>query len=232
MIYDGNDFKGLVVVEKIKRPPLAPVEHSTADWTADGDFPLSTRLATKTIQCDMRMIAPVRGTMNQVDSLELRRRKIVGMLFRRKPKKLILHDAPDLYEMAYLDGETDFERFTHTASMTVKWKCAPASYGATRKRSMPYGGSTRVRVDGTYPTAPILTVEADGPFDLLFDDTVFTVNANIKGSVIVDAVNHTVTNKGLSVPFTTDSFFPEWEPGVHETGCLRPFSFSWEERWL
>lgn len=234
LIYDGYDFHHLLHVEQIKRPLMAETINSLEDNNGgDGQFYMGNRLGAKTIEVDVRMLAPVTGFRNQRHKLETIRRNLTAALRRREPCKLVLEDAPDLYEMAVLDGAVDLEKLWYSKSTTLSWLCpSPASYGQTRFKQS-NGGVVHTRVVGTYPASPILTIQADKPFSVRFDDAYFPI-LEVKGKnpVILDTLHHTVTQDGEPLFYSVLADFPAWDPGDHSIACEFPYEVEWVERWL
>lgn len=232
MIYDGFDFRSLIKVEDVHRPTMPPVLLNTKDTPGqDGDVIQGVTLEPKTIEVDIRLIAGVHGLPNQKFGIKDLRRKLSWQLFRRQPCKLVLHDEPDIYEMAILDGSTDLEAFCYTRFTTLTWHCECASYGKTRTKSS-NGGTVSTYVNGTYRTAPVVMVKANGAFTIQFDGQPFEVTENVKGNVIINAEDHSITCDGERVEISYFAKYPTWEPGIHKVTCNLPYTVKFRERWL
>lgn len=232
IVYDGWDFAGYLHVEAVRRPLMA-------ERAADTESrPRGARLESvasdpKTIEVDVRLVARVRGRARQREQLEQLRRLVAGKLLRDEPCKLVLPDAPDLYDMAVLDGSTDLERVSCTSKATLSFLCPdPRSWGETGVRQMEQGGEVTCLVGGNDATAPVVAVVADGPFTVLFDGVPFDVLGAPVGLCGIDAEEHAVACGGLAVRYSIMSDFPEWAPGVHRVECDRPYAVRWCDRWL
>lgn len=241
MKYDGHDFKNDFKVEEIQRSLLP--ELSTTPMTSevlDGETHLFTRISGREIRVVIRIITPVPGAKNQQRKFEQKRRQICGALLSKTPKKLVLDDAPDVYEMAVIDGATDLDRFVYTGTTTLVFRCfGPAAFGETSSEVAKQGGKLTVCVDGNTATQPVVIVTAAGPFTVTFDGEPFEVTGSVTGDVIIDAretreneFGHFVTdNEGRVVPYSIMSDWPIWEPGTHTVECSRPFAVQWTDRW-
>ena len=234
MIYDGHNFTGELHVEQIRRPLIAEVSNELMELPgADGAIHRNMRLSSKTIEVDVRLIAPIAGRKNQNLKLEDIRRKLGTNLVRRTPCKLVLDDAPDLYDMAVLDGSTDLERLAYTKSATLSWVCPhPASFGKWHYKSSEGPGELNIRVAGNYPASPLISVISEGAFNLTIDGIPFELTQEAIGEVIIDAETHTVTVNDEPAAYSIYSDFPLWAYGQHTVVCDSPFAVGYRERWL
>lgn len=238
MIFDGFDFDSLLKVEDIDRPLIAPIDADVDELSADGGVFQNWRLSTKEIAVTVRLMRPD-PTYTLDQGFEKTRRKLAGLLYRRTPCKLVLRDAPDLYELATMTDSSSIEKFVYSRTTTLNFVCPePASYGRLQERTTSTGKLT-CEVDGTYPTAPVVDIEAQGPVTITFDGAEFEITGAKKGMVTLDARNphsfatgHKVYQDGYNIAFSIFSDFPVWEPGEHEVKCEAPFRVRWEERWL
>lgn len=234
MIYDGTDLSSLLHVQAVRRPLAAEITNDVMDLTSgNGGLFTHNRLSSRIIETDVFFLAKVPGKTKRNYELEQLRRQLGIALYRSKPCKLVLDDAPDLFEMAVLDGSTDLNRLNWSSSTTLSWVCPePASYGQYHQKTCD-GGQTYVNVHGSYPTAPILTVHARGAFSVKFDDSYFPIlETNGNDPVVIDSVNHLVTQGGEPLFYSIMADFPSWDAGAHSVTCEYPYTLEWHERWL
>lgn len=236
MRYDGQDLSHLFKVESVGRSVLPPVEvNQTTIGGRDGSVFGSTALGALEIEVRVRLIAPrAVGIEAQRQSFDALRRRVAVSLYRDHLCELVLDDAPDVYYMAVLSGDTDIERFAETGGATLTFLCPESiAHGHTFTRKAHNGGTQRVNVGGSYPTAPVLTCACNGsPVSATFDGKPFRTVRAASGTLVVDAVSHTCEVDGSPVPVNIEDDYPSWEPGIHEVSCSLPYEVVWEERWL
>lgn len=241
MIYDGYDCCDLLRVEDIDRPIVADLEYESENFVdLDGTTSTGVSRDAKLIVVAVRLVRPF-PYLGINAGFEKMRRLLGKVLFRRKPCKLVLHDAPDIYDMAMMTDSTALNKAVYTRTAELNFVCpSPSSWSEQLyRKEMTEGGKAECLVDGNDDTEPVVYVNADGPFTVAFDDEVFEVTESVTGQVIIDARNrrdsatgHHVYRGDLTVTFSTDSYFPKWEPGVHTVECDRPFAVEWRARWL
>lgn len=233
MIYDGHDFKDLLVVEDIQRPLISPIDASIDNYSGlDNSTFFGASFKSKTITVTVRIDRPFRELSINA-GFEKARKKLAGLLFRREPCKLILHDAPDLYEMAILSGTTDLQKLVYIQKADLDFKCInAASYGQYHIKDSS-GGQLFCDVGGTATTYPIITIESTRKVNLAIDGNAFEfLEQRMKGTVVVDCERHIATCNGAGIVYSIYSDFPSWDPGIHEIYCDCPFKVEWRERWL
>lgn len=234
MIYDGFDFSKLLRVESIDRPlmPRVDVDSESIDG-ADGERVNSVTLKAMTVDVKVRLVRPFED-MGRRQGLEGMRRLLSGRLLRREPRKLTLDDAPDTYLMAVLSGDTDLDRIVTTHTATLSWYCAdPVSYGREGRRSAT--GRARVNVGGSYPTAPVVSVDVPGStYTVTVDGKTMRALGTTEGDapLVFDCAAHLVSKGGTPVKLDVRDDFATWEPGIHVVECADPFTVTWRERWL
>lgn len=241
MKYDGFDFRPFLRVEDINRPLISEISTQTETYAGrEGSVFGSSSRAEKIIEVTVRLIRPYNDTFSLNDGFEKARRQLAGRLYRTEPCKLWLHDAPDVYEMAIMSGQSEIEKLVYTRVSTLTFLCpSPSSYGVLRTENST-GGKVICRVDGNDVTEPLVAVSSTGPFTVKFDGADFEVTQSVTGEVFIDArryddepTGHRVfTSDMQTVAYSIYSDFPVWTPGVHTVECSRPFAVSWRERWL
>lgn len=238
MIFDGYDMGSLLTVEDITRPLMPQVSADIDEVPArDGGMVRSVSLGVREIEVRVRMFAPFVGYRDQAGGLERLRREIAGRLWRTEPKKLVLHDAPDLYDMALLTDFGQLERLSHTQSTTLTFTCTEgASFGRTRRKRI--RGSGVIDVGGTYCTAPIITVSTpDATTAVIWDGRTTRVEGQHPGEgpfVFDGTEDGCCTREGQYVPVDVHDDFPVFAPGHHVVQVPEGAEalVEWTERWL
>lgn len=229
MIFNGYDFGHLLTVERIRRPLMPRINGDTVSIGGDGSRTASVTLDSMEIEVEVRIIE-----RSQVD-FEKARREIAGRLWGRTPRKLVLHDAPDLYYMAYLVDDTDIDKLLHTGGITLRFHCDdPVAYGTEQVRVCD-GGKVWCNVGGTFATAPIVEVSTNASDAVVYcDGEPMTALGSLTGDdpLVFDCVSHVIAKGGRTVKMSVHDDFAEWEPGAHAVECDFPFTVRWVERWL
>lgn len=232
MIYNGFNFKDLFVVEDVDRPQMPPIDVKLTERDGiDGAEFDSASFNSKTINVTIGIHRPFEKLLGLDGGFERARRLINNHLYTGKPEKLILPDAPDLYEMAILNGTLDIEKFVYYRREVLTFVCPKAySYSAKRTRVCD-SGSKYVHVKGNATVYPVTTVQANGTFMIEFDGKPFETVEEVTGNVVIDAKDRLVTCDGNPVRYSLFNDLPEWQPGRHQVECPFPFKVEWVERW-
>lgn len=235
MIYDGYDFRPILRVEKIDRPIMASVDADYDRYSGmDGGVLGSVRLEPLKIKVTVCAIRPPGG--RGTEWFEGVRRELSRRLFRREPRKLVLHDAPDLYNMAVLSDDTDVDDLVTAGRCELTFLCPdPVAYGKEERREAPAGAELTVEVGGTYRTAPVIEVQTDGSAETVtVDGEGMSALGTLAGDqpLVFDCGSREVRKGAAAVKMDIMDDFAEWEPGRHTVSCDKPFSVSWRERWL
>lgn len=236
MIYDGFDFSTLLKVEEIERCPVPSVSNDIVSIPGGcGGVFIGTSLESARVRVKTFSIARSGDYATRRSNLERSCRKIAGALVKGSPRKLILHDRPDLWNWAIIDGEPDFERYLAGMEMTVEFVLPdPVWHGRLHSDDFE-NGAGHVNVVGTWPTRPTITVHTSATsLTLQIDGYDFEISdtASLEGPITIDSQERTVSRPGGIVMCSLESDFPEWTRGQHEVVCPAPFSVEWEERWL
>ena len=236
MIYDGFDFGHYLIIDAIRRPVMPRVDVQSDDLSGDGSSLLGVRLDSAEIEVDVRLYRPFEE-IGRRSGFEEARRMLASRLLRRSPCKLVLPDAPDIYNMAVLDGSTDLERISRNGLGTLTFFCPEAAaYGALGRRACREGSTTvRANVGGNYPTAPVITVTAQtSNLTVTVDGATMRALGTVEGAdpLVIDCERHVIEKGGETVMLDVYDSYPSWEPGVHVVECSYPFSVEWRERWL
>lgn len=154
MIFNGIDFSDYFVVEYIRRQFLPPIEAVTVEVPGRvGNRFVKSKLDEGVVEVDIRIIEKTRLLAQQ------KARQMAGLLYTTEPKKLILRDTPDSFNLAILDGDMDFEKFLHTGFTTLTFLCPdPSMYDLTETTIVNVQSKTIVN-PGTLPSRGILTVK-------------------------------------------------------------------------
>lgn len=232
--YDGLDLGEVCVVEAVRRPVAAPRSIEILDMPGRaGSAFLYVRTEPKTIEVDICILALASGE-ERLARYEDLRRELSWRIARAEPRELVLHDAPDLMDMAVLDGSTDLDRLMFTGSTTLSFVCPdPRSWGASEQVDMDGGGTAWCECAGSAGSEPVIEVESGGgALSLSIDGAAFDVLDSVEGTVVIDAVEHETTENGAALPISILSDYPAWDRGLHTVECELPFSVRWVERWL
>ena len=236
MIYDGYDFGHILRIDGIHRPVMPDVDVKSDDLSGDGARLGGVRLEAAEIEVDVRLYRPFEEVGTR-EGFERARRLLQRRLLRRSPCKLVLPDAPDMYNLAVLEGSTELERIAWNGTGTLSFYCAdPRGYGAVRRRSSQGGTSAlRVNVGGSYPTAPIIKVTAGtANLTVMNDGATMRVLGDemVTEPVVIDNLQHACTVGDDTVMLDALDDYAEWSPGVHTLQCDYPFEVEWREMWL
>lgn len=233
LIYDGYDLSRFLHIESApRRPLLADNEISQVSFSGrDGSDFESSHLSSFEIEIDVRLISEDVSKDGRHRELKDLRREIAGLLYRKKPCPLVIPTEPDVYYMAMIDGSTDLNTLSYTASTTLIFRVfESAGYGKKHKKSSE-GGQLNFVVNGNYPTIPEITVKAKEPFVMDIDGSVFMVLGTPSGSCKISG-NKIYDASGSLIRFSLLCKAPKFDPGRHSVSCEHPFEVEWQERWL
>ena len=229
MNFNGVDFSDYFVVEGVERS-LMPGINNTYSKTKH----MHTEVMPTVIAVRIRLIE------NDDMSLVELKREVAGLLYTDEPAKLVLYDDPTRYDMAKLDGSTDFSKLWTSGSATLKFVNAEGLSYSDSARSLPIG---TVYVGGTRPTSPIFTVTFASIHvgDFVLTNTTTGKNVTITGQpfsngavLVIDCQKQLVTLNGNPImpKVTLDSDFFMLEPGNNILTSTRPGTVTFSEAWL
>ena len=234
MIYDGFDFGYHIIIDKIHRPMLPSVDVQAEDLSGDGARITGVRLEASEIEVDIRLYRP----FDEIGArgFEESRRLLASRLLRRKPCKLTLPDAPDIYHMAILSGDTDLERIAWCGTGTLTFYCPdPVGYSANVRHVYSATGDVVCNVGGNYPCLPTFKVTSNSStVTLTVDGKPLRCLGDATGNdpVVIDTSLHCVTKGDDVCMLDCTDDYPEWAPGLHTVECDYPLIIEWQERWL
>ncbi|MEG0322814.1 MAG: phage tail family protein [Raoultibacter sp.] len=216
MIYNGHDFKNILRDELISRSFLPGVNVSTVEVPGrHGSLFADAKLDPLAITVAVRLIPGFRS--NYGFSYEEARRKIAGMLFSRKPSKLILRDDPTRHYYAILSGESQIEKLLGTGQSSLTFIC-PEPIAIGNERNITLGeGTTSFHLDGTAPSFPVLRLSASAEeMKVTCGDKYILPNIKLSqgDAVEIDCATERVTVNGNTVGVSLFSDYFEVEPDV------------------
>ncbi|MGF0055803.1 distal tail protein Dit [Peptoniphilaceae bacterium SGI.097] len=229
----------LIYVESIRRPYTADISNHLIDVPGkDGSIYRNTRLGSKTIEVDLRLIAESGFYSSDVELLNEAFDFLKPILVKKSVQKLWLSDRPKIYEMAILDNVA-FERVRTTASMTLSFLCPyGVSFGIEEQMALQYNQGTAptpVHMQGTAQTGGTVS------FAYLDNDQpkakITLVDVAQGAKIEVDTEQETVEINGVlamdHVDFTSDFFWlmPGALSEIEISGVIG-FEVRFRERYL
>lgn len=179
-----------------------------------------------------------------------RRRKIstlANWLNVDSPRKLVLPDSQDLYYLAVPNNSFDLERHFDGEVFELGFTLVdPVAYGKECSFTVPYGGSVRFVVGGTYPTYPYrkdnLLIRPDQTSKLyglrLDNSDVWIISGNTTSNFRIRfdmGERESYVNDEFTLPTLSSTWF-ELTPGEHvienHIGGGNDIKISYRERWL
>ena len=219
-LFNGIDMTEYLDAAGIDMPAIPEIEAVVREVSGrDGTVYLGSSLKPLMITVKARLAA------DEIDPAEIQRRWAIVASMMRTDEPAPLSISPGIYRMAVLNGTTDLEFKTYSATADLKFYCAdPVAYGERRTVSVPSGGSATFVVGGTYPASPVVKasgavrdstshgwrVRLDGG-DFLRVDT----GTNQACPVVIDCLERTCRiGANASLP-TLDSDWLVLKPGEH-----------------
>lgn len=236
--FDGYELTRLFAVSNLRNSLLPRTLNTVGVPGRDGSLFLGVSLAERTIT--LTLIVRDRTP----SGLQAASRALAAILNVSEPKPLSMSIDGGLYYMAIPNAQADGMRYRNAITYDVEFLCAdPVAYGTERIITVPSGGSVTFEVDGTYPTAPQVSVAAakngsGGYWRLTLDSDEYLV-ATIPGGVTTAPVEIDCAARTLKVNGSVTLLQPEadwlvFEPGEHTlsmTGTGQAI-VTYAERWL
>lgn len=229
MNFNGVDFSDYFVVEGVERTLLPGIRNAYAKSNH-----MNTEILPTVIAVRIRLIE------NDDLSLVELKREVAGLLYTDKPAKLVLYDDPTRYDMAKLDGSTDFSKLWTSGSATLKFICAEGLSYSDFPRSAPIG---TVHVGGTRPTKPVFTITFASIYvgDFIVSNATTGKSVTITGQpfssgavLVIDCQKQLVTLNGNPImpKVTLYSDFFTLNPGNNILTSTKPGTVAFNEAWL
>lgn len=233
MIFNDHDFRDLLVVEKIERSFLPPLQNYSKQVPGKtGLYFTRNEIGIGLIKVSVRLIEKSRSEVQE------RVREIAGKLYTKKPSKLILRDD-FRYNIAIVSGTTDVSKFIHTGHGVIDFECHdPYAYGVekTIKTNLEFANN------GTAPATGTINITASKTDSILVSASNQLNELKIiypfKGgeSLLIDLKNQTISiNNTISMEYLSfDSDFFEIPPGPEQQINVNGGSgvLMYRERWL
>lgn len=235
MIFNGIDFNDYLVVERIRRKLLPPINVVSINVPGDlgARFP-TVQVESNIIEVDVRIIEKDR------EAVQAKAREVAGLLFTREPKKLKLKDEPDKFNMAILQGDIDLEKFMNTGYAVLEFLCLdPLAYSDNissfqninnkdiiNNGTAPVFGKITIKIVNESPNVKI-TLQNTGEY--IFLEGPFVTNDILH----IDLEKEVVTKNGISIPASLDSDFFKIPPGTFRlTTTYGTIDLEFREAWL
>ena len=230
MTFNGLDFDEFFVVESVTRSLMPGISNSYVKSNH-----IRTEIAPTVITVRIRLIEDTPLDLTEI------KRQIAGKLFTDKPAKLLLYDDPTRYDMAKLDGATDFNKLWTSGSAELNFLNASGiSYDET-PISTSFTTSNSLAVGGTWKTKPKFTIVfgTTAPSYKITNSTTgkyveVTTPFAIGNTLIIDCEKELVTLNGNPImpKVSMLSDFFDLIPGVNVLTSPRSVTVSYRSAWL
>lgn len=230
--FDGNDLSPYLLVTDVKRQVM-PKRRITQTQVPgmDGAFVSSVELDAIEVTVSGCV---TRRLMRDVTEA---RKALAVCLKSANPAPLVLPDDPTTYLMALYEGGSELGKLAYIPDVELVFLCAdPVAYG--QRRSVEVSGTKRVRVGGSYPARPVVTVKppkgSQWQITNVGTGEYVRVLASFTGSqtVVLDMGLERCTINGTdhAVDITSDFFSIEGDASLMVSGGTA--TVEWDERWL
>ncbi|WP_130807643.1 distal tail protein Dit [Senegalia massiliensis] len=236
LIFNNTDFSEYVNIENVRKSILPPI--STNMITIPGKRGLTfikNNLEVKYIEVDIRLIEENKNKVRD------KMRELAKLLYTKEPKKLVT-DENDKYDIAILDGNTEFEKLLYTGSTTLVFACPdPISYGEEITETL---DDNILLNNGTYETKGIINVQINSNITYikitLLDtgEFLYIENNFVTGDeVVIDLEKESIRKNGVLIMedlYLESDFFSiptgEYQIKIEPLGVYATLSYI--ERWL
>lgn len=152
-IFKGISSTNYFDVGRIQRSLLPPITRNTQQIPGrPGEIPISTQLGMR------KFTVPIRVKKDKIEDLDTAIRTISGWLYSDTPQEFILAKEPNLYYMAYLEGETDLEEIVTVGKGTLNFIAPdPIAFDRTETLLPLVSEVNQLSIVGTAKTFPRLT---------------------------------------------------------------------------
>jgi predicted phage tail component-like protein len=230
--FDGNDLSPYLLVTDVKRQ-VVPKRRITQTQVPGMDGALVSSVELDAIEVTVSGCI-TRRLMSEVTEA---RKALAACLKSSEPAPLVLPDDPTTYLMALYEGGAELSKPAYVPDVDLTFLCAdPVAYG--QHRSAEVTETKSVRVGGSYPARPVVTVKppkgSQWQITNVGTGEYVRVLASFTGSqtVVLDMGLERCTINGTdhAVDITSDFFSIEGDASLMVSGGTA--TVEWDERWL
>lgn len=231
MEFNGHNFDGYLIVEEVTRSLLPGISNRFVKG-----YHLDDEIQPTVITVRVRLIQDSNYELTEL------KRTIAGMLYTNEPKKLLLYDDPTRYDLAKIDGSTNYSKLWTTGSAELKFINYSGFSISNQVKSIPITTSNNIMVGGTWETKPVIKVTFTSSASSYKITNVSTgkyveitgqsfVNGN---KLVIDCDNELVTLNGNNImkKVTIQSDFFALKPGENVITSTRAGTIEFSEVWL
>lgn len=238
MIFNNIDFEEFLIVERINRNLLPPIEGDGVVIPGrPGRLSVPPTIGSGTISVDIRIIEDDLLTVQQVA------RKVAGLLFTTQPKVLKLRDEPGRYNYAMISGEIELQKVPISkvvGSSTLIFRCDdPLTYDENMKNESDISGKVLENKGTAKTKKAVISLDVLSTVSFVkitLKETLDHVQINqnlVSGDrVLIDLDREVVSVNDILVPVTLDSDFFEIPSGKFtinsNTGAM---AITYKEAW-
>lgn len=230
--FDGHDLSPYILVTDVKRQ-VAPKRRITQTQVPGMDGALVSSVELDAIEVTVSGCITRRLMYDVTEA----RKALAACLKSSEPAPLVLPDDPTTYLMALYEGGAELSKPAYAPDVELTFLCAnPVSYG--QHRSIEVNGTKRVRVGGSYPARPVVTVKPPSGSQWQITNVgtgeYVRVLSSFNGSqtVVLDMGLERCTINGTdhAVDITSDFFSIDGDALLMVSGGTA--TVEWDERWL
>ncbi len=231
MIFNGVDLSRYFVAEHVERTLLPSISNTNVKKRH-----IRAELSPTIIKVRIRLIEDDNFDLTEV------KRKVAGKLYTEEPAQLVLYDDPTRYDMAILDGSTDFRRLWSSGETVLNFINPEGLSYTTIPTAKALLATDKVTINGTHETRPVFTVTIPQILtgfkisNLTTGQHVEITNQplNTGNILIIDCQKELVTLNGNSImpKVTIFSDFFALVPGDNNLTLTKAGSVTYHEAWL